>query len=89
MPVVYARPNRNGNDAKDFAEHGLAIHKAAMDLIDTMRAAKADLYHGRNYQSGQDRGDQSRDQAVMFHCIDEVLGIMKLAEEIAKAGGEG
>lgn len=49
--IIHSTPNRNGNPPEHYKNHALQILKAATALQQALVSAKADICHGRNYQT--------------------------------------
>jgi len=85
---IQARPNINGNTAKDFRDAGIEINEIAQDVKSRIRNILCEPLNGRNYQHDQSlqqlgrRADLER-VAKIYAALDDLL---KVGEELFDAG---
>jgi len=52
--MINPTPNLNGNSAKDFTDAAVALSKALDAVNDALSNIRANVFHGRNYQTVRD-----------------------------------
>jgi uncharacterized protein YukE len=83
---IQAKPNMNGNTAKDFRDAGIDVHEIAHDVKARIQQIICEPLNGRNYQHDQTlrRADLDR-VAKIYSALDDLL---KIGEELFDAGEE-
>ena len=80
--MIHARPNINGNTARDFELAANELHYALRAVDDAIARIQTDVVHGRNYlQAGVDghRADTERldaaraSRADLYDLVREIL----------------
>jgi len=85
---IQAKPNMNGNSAKEFRDAGIEIHEIAHDVKTRIQQIICEPLNGRNYQHDQSlqqlgrRADLER-VAKIYAALDDLL---KVGEELFDAG---
>ena len=81
---IQARPNMNGNTAKDFRDAGIEINEIAQDVKSRIRNILCEPLNGRNYQHDHSlRNSDIERISKIYAAIDDLI---KVGEELFDAG---
>ena len=84
--MINARPNLNGNSAKDFADAASQLN-AMLDLVeDALKCVQSNVFHGRNYQTipdWQQRSARAGDDVQMKAAWKNLSELRYLYQQIA------
>jgi len=82
---INARPNLNGNTSDDFRESARQLIVATTAARKALYAARADVFHGRNYQTVANPDARAEDLKILSDAFVAAQVLAETADAISEA----